>query len=64
MCMIVLPASVYMHHMSTWRPEEDARSPGTRVPGGCWEMNVGPPEEQPVFLSAFLQPSTFSNRYQ
>ena len=25
---------------------------GTELPGGCWELNSGPLEEQPVFLTA------------
>ena len=47
-----------------WIPEEGIRSPGTGVtddyepPCGCWESNLGPLEEHPVFLTAgesFLQ---------
>ena len=47
------------------------RSPGARVtdsyelPCGCWELNLGPLEEQPVLLTTepFLQP-TFNLRSQ
>lgn len=40
------------------RMEKDIRFPGTRVtnglepPGGCWESNLGLPQEQQVFLRA------------
>ena len=39
------------------RPEGGDRSPGTGVtdscepPRGCWELNPGPLEEQPVLLT-------------
>ncbi|XP_052046945.1 exportin-7 isoform X2 [Apodemus sylvaticus] len=40
------------------KPEENMSSPGTGITGGCelpygcWELNRGPPEEQPVLLNA------------
>jgi hypothetical protein len=50
--------------LSPWGPEEDMRPPGTGVtdgcelPCGCWKLNPGPLEEQPVLLTAkpSLQP--------
>ena len=48
MCTCVLPAYQF----------EDARSSGTRVTDscelscGCWRLNLGPLEEQPVLLTA------------
>ena len=49
------------------RPEEDIRSHGTEVkdncqlPCGCWELNPGPLQEQPVLLTTepSLQPPAF-----
>ena len=44
-------------HVYLQRPEEGDRSPGTRVmdsceiPCGCWELNPGLLEEQPVLLT-------------
>jgi hypothetical protein len=46
------------------RPEEGSETPGTGVTGGCeppwgcWELNTGPLEEQPVLLTTepSLQP--------
>lgn len=60
--MRVLPASMYVHHMTTWRSEEDVRPSGTGVPDGHWDLNLGPLEEQPMFFltaKSFLQPSIF-----
>lgn len=40
-----------------WRPQEDVRPPGTEVtnacqsPCGCWELNLGPLEEQSGLLT-------------
>ena len=58
--MGVLPECVSVHYMQAdpRRPEERVRSQGTRVTGGCelpcgcWELNLGPLEEQPVFLTS------------
>ena len=48
MCLSVLPACVYVYHVSAWylqKSEEGIKSPGTGVtdsckPCGCWEPNV------------------------
>ena len=61
-CMGVLPARM---SVSVQRPEEGTQSSGTRVtdgcelPGGCWELNLSPLEEQPVLLTveSFTEPS-------
>ena len=44
-------------------PEEGIRSDGCEPPCGCWELNSGPLEEQPVLLTAkpSLQPPNFSH---
>jgi hypothetical protein len=62
MCMGVLPACLCIRHMPTAHrgQKKSVRFPGTGVPDshnppcGCWEMNPGPLEEQPVFLTAEL----------
>ena len=51
-CMSVLHICAW----SLWRPEDSLRSSGTEVTGncempcGCWDLNPGPLEEQPMFL--------------
>lgn len=51
MCMAVLPACMYVHHVHAV-PTEARR--GCKIPWtwsysfGCWESNLGPLEEQPV----------------
>lgn len=55
MCMSVLPACTYVHHMHTWcpwRPEEVVWVPRTGVRGGCecWGSNLDLLKEQQVFL--------------
>ena len=71
MCMGVLPACMSVNHLHAWdprRPEDDIRSPETGViggckllPYGCWELNLGPLEEQTVLLTTklALQPHHF-----
>ena len=58
---VVLPVFVYVYHGHSWcplRPEKGFRSLETRIadswelPCGCWELNSGPLEEIPVFLTA------------
>ena len=60
MCVSVLPAFVSVCTTFTkcpQRPEEGVRSPGTGITEGCelprgyWELNLGPLEEQPVYLT-------------
>lgn len=49
-----------MYHVCAWwplRPEEDIRFLGIRDTDSCgthwcWDLNPGPPEEQPVVLTA------------
>jgi hypothetical protein len=59
MYMGVLPACMSLHHecgWSAWGSEESIRSPGPGVtygcepPCGCWELYLGPLEEQLVLL--------------
>ena len=78
MCIDVLPARAYiLYTMCVYcplKPEEGVRTSGTgvmdgcRLPCGCWELNSGPLEEQPVLLTTepSLQPqkSVFFNRKQ
>lgn len=70
MCVSVLPGCILVHNMHAWCPqrsEEVIRFPGKGVkdgctpPCGCWESNMGPQEEQPVFLSteSLLLPFSF-----
>lgn len=66
MCMHVLPANMFVHHMHVWypwRPEEGIVCPGTRVTGGepphgCWESKPDLLQEQLMLLTAepSLQP--------
>jgi hypothetical protein len=60
-CIDVLLAYIYIWTeciQCPQRPEEGVRSLGTGVrdsyelPCGCWELNLGPPEKQPVLLRA------------
>ena len=57
----VLPACMYVCLMHAWclrKPEKGIGFPGTGVtdgrepPCGCWGLNLGPLEEQPVLLIA------------
>lgn len=50
-----------VYHVYTWypwRPEENDTTLGTGVtvdfepPLGCWELNLGPLQEQPMLLNA------------
>jgi hypothetical protein len=58
----ILCIGVFCLHecMYLQRAEEGIRSPGTGVvyscelPDGCWELNLGPLEEQPVILTPEL----------
>lgn len=60
MCMNVLPASCV-----SMMPLEDVGSSGTGVTDGCelpckcWELNLGPLLEEPVFLTSSLQLQLF-----
>ena len=67
MRVCVLPACKSAQHMThnhlcPQRPEEGAGSPGARVTDSCeppcggWELNPGPLEEQPVFLTTEPSP--------
>ena len=58
--MSILPVCRSVCQMHAWyprRPEEGVREPGTGLTGGCdlpcgcWELNMGPLEEQSVFLT-------------
>jgi hypothetical protein len=46
------------HCLAFQRPEEVTECPGTKVtdgcelPGGCWQSNPGPLQEQPVLVTA------------
>ena len=60
MCMGIPSACMSVYHMHAcclWREEEDIRSPGPRVIGGCkplygcWGLNLGPLREQPKLLT-------------
>lgn len=60
MCLIILPACMYVNHVYAWWPQrsgEGVGSPGTGVTGGfkllcgCWDLNPGPPEEHLVLLT-------------
>ena len=45
MCMSVLPACMYVHHVHAWCPkrsEEDPGSPETGVTGSCKELGIKP----------------------
>jgi hypothetical protein len=67
--MDVLPAFVFVCHPHAVSTEdgEAVDSPGTGVthglepPCGCWELNLGPLQEQPVLLTTepSLQPLIF-----
>jgi hypothetical protein len=64
MCMSVVPTCMQVHHICAWHPwrPEDIRSPGTGVTDGCellcgcWELKLGPLEEQAVLLTGELSP--------
>jgi hypothetical protein len=67
MCTGVLPSRKPVYHMNTWcllRPEENVGASETEViddcelPCGCWELNLGLLEEQPVLLSTESSPQT------
>jgi hypothetical protein len=69
MCLNVLPACVRMYHMCIWRPwkpEDGIRFPvigvtgSCKLPCGCWELNPGPLQEQPVLLTIPPGPLGFS----
>ena len=56
--------------MGTWCPQKGrkvVRSPGTRVtnscglPWDCWELNMGPLEEQAVLLTTAIPPDPEMN---
>lgn len=53
-CMPVSPACISVYNVHVWKPGEDTGSPGTEVTSGCelpcrcWELNLGPLEEQLV----------------
>lgn len=59
LCMSVSPAWVYAQHafVVPQNPEEGVRCPGTGVTDSCeppcrsWEVNPGPPQEQPGVLT-------------
>jgi hypothetical protein len=48
-CLFVYEYSISMY---SWIPEEGIESHGCEPPCGCWELNSGPLEEQPVPLTA------------
>lgn len=61
MCMSVLTACMSVHSGYAWYPggpEEGIRSPETGIadngkqPGGCWELNLDPLQEQQLFLTS------------
>ena len=60
-CMTVLPACMYVHHVCTLEVKEDIGCPETGVtdsceaPCGCWDLNLDPLEEQQVLL--VMEPS-------
>jgi hypothetical protein len=65
MGMSVLPTCMFMHFYA-WcprRPEEGIIPPGTGVTSSyellcvCWELNLGPLEEQPILLAAEPSPA-------
>lgn len=55
--MSVLPASISVHPMHLWRPEENIGSPGSgvmyvwKLPRGCLDLNLGPPGKYPELLT-------------
>ena len=57
LCLDVLPACMSVYNIHVWcprRPVEGDRYPGTgaadscELSCGCWELNLGPLEEQPL----------------
>ena len=64
--MIVLPTCMSMYYVCAWylwRPEEDVGSPETGITNGfespceCWELNLGPLQEQMLLMAEpSLQP--------
>lgn len=68
MYILVLLTCLYLYHLSAWYPwklGEGVGPSGTGVtdgyepPCGCWELNLGPLEEQPGLLqqNSLLDPS-------
>ena len=62
----------FMYHMNTWCPQSQGntiRCSGTRVAdscnlsGGCWELNPGPLEKQPVLYPPMSIKNTSLNMY-
>jgi hypothetical protein len=58
MLVSILSACMSVHHMHTsWRPEENVRSPGTEVADGCelpcgyLELSLGPLEQQAMVIA-------------
>lgn len=58
----------FMYHMNTWCPQSQGntiRCSGTRVAdscnlsGGCWELNPGPLEKQPVLNHRAFSPAPY-----
>jgi hypothetical protein len=60
LCVVACMYSPFMQYL--WRPEEGAWSSeaevkyGCELPCGCWELNPGPLEEQPVLLTVESPP--------
>lgn len=68
MYILVLLTCLYLYHLSAWYPwklGEGVGPSGTGVtdgyepPCGCWELNLGPLEEQPVLVTIELSHQPF-----
>lgn len=56
MCFNVLPSCMYVHHVHTWYPQRSGEGiiHDYGPPHGCWGLNPGPSQEQPVSTTAAL----------
>jgi hypothetical protein len=56
MCIVHMPGTLQCREKVLDSPRGDI-SDDLEPPCGCWEPNPGPPEEQPVYLTAEPSPS-------
>ena len=53
MCMSLLPACMYVHHMYTWYPQKQKITTDPQDGSGI-QIQVGPLQEHQVFLTAVI----------
>lgn len=58
MALSVLPACMSVHYVHGWCPWKLDKNEDYEPPCGYWELNPGPPEEQPVFCLFFFLSKT------